>query len=46
MTYRELLDIYTKSRNRQMNGIPVRFKESSPVQSGEKLGIRQIVWMP
>lgn len=43
MTYRELLDIYTKSRNRQMNGIPVRFKESPSVQSEEKLPVAGMV---
>lgn len=43
MTYRELLDIYTKSRDRLMNGIPVRFKKSSTVQSEEKLPVAGMV---
>lgn len=43
MTYRELLDIYTKSRDRLMNGIPVRFKKSSTVQLEEKLPVAGMV---
>lgn len=43
MTYRELLDTYATSRDKLLNGIPVRFKNVQNKQQGEKLPVAGMI---